>query len=203
VVVGRTGPPPEQLDRAGAPFARVLSVDEVRFYETCNVFYRRCDLVSERGFDERYRQPGGEDTDLALRVVAAGSDAVFEPEALVHHDVRTSNWVAALRETLRWTDVPLVLRLHPGSRRRLLHRWVFWKPSHPPAIWAAAGLLAATRWRPALLLALPWLRHRLWATPVAAQPLLRVVTLPGALAIDLVEVGVMVRGSLRHHTIVL
>ena len=62
VAVGRTMPPADQLHLVGAPFSRVMEVDSVRFFETCNVFYRRDDLVAAGGFDERFRRPGGEDT---------------------------------------------------------------------------------------------------------------------------------------------
>jgi len=203
VVVGRTAPPADQLHKAEGAFARVLSVDEVRFFETCNIFYHREDLVAAGGFEEGYRNPGGEDTDLALRVLRDDSEAVFAPEALVHHDVRPGNLRAALREATRWTDVPLVVRRHPRARRRLLHRWVFWKPSHPPAICAAIGLLLALRFRPGLVLVLPWLRYRLSTEPAAPGGVLRVIALPGALALDLLEVGVMIRGSVRHRTVVL
>jgi hypothetical protein len=80
---------------------------------------------------------------------------------------------------------------------------VFWKRTHPPAIVAAVGIVLALRWRPALLLALPWLVHRVRTDPVCADPVLRVACLPGALAVDLCEVGVMVRGSVRHRTLLL
>jgi len=203
VVVGRTAPPADQLDRATGAFARVLSVDGVRFFETCNIFYRRADLFASGGFDEEFRQPAGEDTDLALRILDNRAQAVFAPDALVHHDVRPGKLASSLREATRWTDIPLVLRRHPAARGRLLHRWIFWKPSHPPAILAAVGLMAGLRWPPALVLVLPWLRHRLSVAPAAPGPRRRVAALPGALAIDLVEVGVMLRGSIRHHTIVL
>lgn len=203
IVIGRTIPPADQLDEIKRAFARVLSVEQVRFFETCNIFYRRADLMEADGFDEGFRQPGGEDTDLALRLVEDGAEALFAPEALVEHDVRPGSWSAALREATRWTDIPLVLRRHPAARANLLHRWVFWKPSHPTAILAAVGLLAGTRWRPALALALPWCHYRVSIDPVAPGPRRRVAALPGALAIDLLEVAVMLRGSIRHRTVVL
>lgn len=203
VVVGRTEPPPDQLPLEQGPFARVLRVEEPRFYETCNIFYRRADLDAAGGFDETFRT--GEDTELALRVRPGGHGVVFAGNALVYHDIRPSDFLAAARETFRWTDLPLVVKLHPEVRRTLLSGRVFWKPSHPRAIAAAAGLvLAATGRRPGLLLlAAPWLEYRVSRAPLCPGPRRRWLVLPGALAIDLIEVGVMIRGSVRHRTLVL
>jgi GT2 family glycosyltransferase len=203
LVVGRTSPPPEQQALGGEPFAAVLEVSSTRFMETCNVFYRRADLERVGGFDERYRRPGGEDTDLGIRVGGLGREAVFCPTALVHHDVRVRGALAAAQEALRWADIPLVVHGRPWVRRRLLHRRVFWKPSHPPTLAALLGVALAVRWRPALLLVAPWLHHRLRVDPVAADPVRRLAALPGALVIDAVEVFTMARGSVRHRTFVL
>ena len=106
LVVGRTEPPEDQRALAARPFARVLEVHGVRYYETCNIFFRRRDLMAVRGFDERYRTWGGEDTDLGLRVVSTGVDARYAPAALVHHDVCPDTWAGALRALQRrvWTS---------------------------------------------------------------------------------------------------
>lgn len=204
VVVGRTVPDPEQVHLL-VDFSRTQRVDDARFAQTCNVFYRRADLEAVGGFDPAFTTPGGEDTDLALRVEALGSPRVFAAGAVVRHDVRPTSLRATLRETLRWTDVPLLYRKHPAARRESLHRRVFWKPSHPPAALLLLGLAAtAARRRPEpLLLALPWVRFRTHVWPVARGPRRRWALLPGALAVDALEVAVMARGSVRHRTVVL
>ncbi len=202
-VVGRTEPPREQLALGGLPFARVLRVRDARFAETCNVFYRRSDLASVGGFDERFRRPSGEDTRLALDLRAAGLVHHYHPDALVHHDVRTGGWRAAWSETSRWADLPLVVAGRPWARRELAHRMVFWKPTHPPALGLVVGLAAARRRRTALVLCGPWLWRRLVSDPVCGSPAGRVWYLPAAAALDLLEVAVMVRGSWRHRTVLL
>ena len=205
IVVGRTGPPPEQEPLTGGPFARTLRVNEPKFFETCNVFYRRSDLEAHDGFDGRFGI-GGEDTDLALRVVGDGQDVVvFADEALVYHDVRPSDFMAALRETFRWIDLPLVVRRHPEVRSTLLHRRVFWKQTHPSALLAAAGIgLAVGRGRPlALLLAVPWVRLRVTRLPLTPGRKRRWLVLPAGLVLDLAEVAVMARGSVRHRSLLL
>jgi GT2 family glycosyltransferase len=203
IVVGRTEPPADQLERCGRPFARVIEVSQARFFETCNVFYLRHHLEAVGGFDERFRRPSGEDTHLGLRVSELGVPAVFADDAVVRHDVRPGGALAALVEASRWVDLPLVLKGRAYARAGRAHRRVFWKRSHPPAILAAAGLLLARRWRWAPALALAWVWYRLRRDPVCADPVRRVAMLPAALAVDLTEVGTMVRGSIRHRTVLL
>lgn len=204
VVVGRTVPDPAQVHLL-VDFSRTQRVEDARFAQTCNVLYRRPDLEAAGGFDLGFGTAGGEDTDLALRVEAAGSPRVFVPEAVVRHDVRPTSLRATLRETLRWYDLPRLYARHPGARRESLHRRWFWKPTHPPALLLLAGVaLAAGRRSPApLLLAAPWVRFRTQVWPVARGPRRRWALLPGALAVDVLEVAVMARGSLRHRTVVL
>jgi GT2 family glycosyltransferase len=203
VVVGHTAPPADQLALASAPFSRVMEVDDTRFLETCNVFYRTVDLEAAGGFDERFRRPSGEDTDLGLRVLATGVESVYAPGAVVRHDVRPGDWSAALRESWRWVDLPLVLKGRPSARPALVHRLVFWKPTHPPALLAATGLVLGLWRRPALFLLLPWVWYRLRRQPLGDDLKAQVASLPGALVLDLSEVATMARGSLRHRTILL
>ena len=201
VVVGLTLPNPDQEHLKG-PFSRTIVVTKSDYFETCNIFYRRGDVEAAQGFDEAFTSHGGEDTDLGWRVTAAGADAVFAPEALVHHDVKPSDLRAATREALRWTGIPRVVRLHPSARRYLVGR-IFWKPSHAPALGALAGILLGWRWPLALLLGAPWVWYRVRVDPLAPGPRRRVIALPGALVIDLAEVTAMVRGSIRARTFVL
>jgi GT2 family glycosyltransferase len=203
VVVGRTGPPAAQRHLLRRPFSRAMVVADTRYGETCNVFFRRSDLAALGGFDERFRRPSGEDTDLLLRATAAGADAVFAERAVVAHDVRPGGFRATLAEATRWADLPLVVRGRLDARRRLAHRWLFWKPTHPPALLAAGALVAAWWWRPAVVGVGPWLACRLWRSPVAPGLTGRIVNLPGAFGIDLVEIATMVRGSVRHRTLLL
>ena len=203
-VVGRTRPDPAEQHLLVHPFSRTMEVSEPRFFETCNIFYWRDDLFCLDGFDERFGI-GGEDTDLALRLLDSGHEALWSPEALVHHGVRRGSWRANLREAARWVDIPLVVKRHPSRRDELLHRRWFWKRAHPPTIVAAAGLaIAATRRSPLpLALASWWLWHRVVEEPPCPGPRRRVLALPGTFLIDVAEVATMVRGSARHRTVIL
>ena len=208
IVVGRTIPSPDQLHRQG-PFSLTVAVEDARFFHTCNIFYRREDLEAAGGFDEGFTTPGGEDTDLGIRVKRLGAETVFCHDALVHHDVAASSFTAVLRHTLRWTDIPLFFDKHPQARKELLVKGVFWKPAHPRVIAATAGAVAAAVLTPfspaglaALVTAWPWVWFRVRRRPLGG-PRRRWLVLPGVFTIDLLEVAVMLRGSLRHRTLVL
>ncbi|MGZ6825145.1 MAG: glycosyltransferase family 2 protein [Mycobacteriales bacterium] len=200
VTVGRTEPDPAQAE---GPFSRSLRVEDASWFQTANVGYPRALLEELGGFDEGFRAAAGEDTDLGLRALSAGAEAVFVPTALVRHDVRPSSWRAALRETAKWVDVPLFARKHPERAAALLHSRLWWRQTHPPAVLAAVGLLGARRHRVLLLAALPWLRLRTGALPVQARRRHWPLVLPGPLAVDLAEVAVLARGSVRHRRLLL
>ena len=176
-VQGLTGPIPREEDRIGL-FTRTLQVGQLGpWYQTCNVAYPRALLERLGGFDERYPSPGGEDTDLAWRAIEAGERIVLAPDALVHHAVNELGPVGKLRVALRWTDAAWIFGRHRALREQL-HWGLFWKPSHAKLLLALAGLLAARRFPPALLLALPYYREAVgrcnevgasrWAVPYVA-----------------------------------
>jgi glycosyltransferase involved in cell wall biosynthesis len=52
---------------------------------TCNIFYTRAILKRIGGFDERFRAPHREDSDLAWRVLDAGGRIVFAPDVVAFH----------------------------------------------------------------------------------------------------------------------
>jgi GT2 family glycosyltransferase len=206
---GATVPDPTQLTGRG-PFSRTLHVtSETGFYQTCNMAYRREVLERLGGFDQRFRYPTGEDTDLAWRALDTGARAAFVPAAVVRHDVRPSNFVAHLRDTRRWEGVVLATRLHPRLRERFHRRW-FWKPAHPPAIAAAAGLVLAARpgARAAqrvlgVALAVPYVRYRSRVLPLEGGPRRRLAVVPLALVADIAEVAVLAAASVRYRTFLL
>lgn len=202
VVVGRVSPDPAQAGQDG-PWSRSLSVQDARFMQTANAFYRRADLEAVGGFDVALRH-GGEDTDLGMRVLALGRRAVFAPQALVLHDVRQSTpWAMAYEMATRWTDLPLVLRKHPALRESAAYRRWFWKRSHPATLLALAGLALTPAAPVALVLTGPWLADRGWRHPPAAPRRERLRLLPGVFLVDAAEVVGCLRGSIRHRSLLL
>jgi glycosyltransferase involved in cell wall biosynthesis len=204
---GRTIPDPADAWRAG-PFSRTVeTVQEWGFYETCNVAYRKEALARVGGFDEGFRRPFGEDTDLAWRVKDTGGQSVFESDAVVFHAVWPQSFAGHLRDLPRRAGVVRVLSRNPSLRYRLPRRW-FWEQSHRPALIGAAGLLLAATGRSRLTslvgaaLLLPYVDHRVRVQPLGPawqQPVL----IPQALAADLVEIGVLLTASARYRTLVL
>ena len=206
VVVGRTVAAPSQEHRRGV-FSRTVEVSDATYAQTCNVAYPRALLERLGGFDVRLRT--GEDTDLALRAREVGAEVRFAPEAVVEHDVRPSRWRSAMREAWSWSDLPGVVKKHPAVRRDLLHHRIWWKPTHPLAVVAGAGVVGAAvqagrgsvPW--AAVLVAPWVHRRLSTARPPVGPRRFVASLPAQLAVDLAEVGAMARGSVRHRTFVL
>lgn len=192
IVQGRTSPHPDD-ERNRGTFARTLDINRLtETYPTANVFFRRDVLERVDGFDERFGGAAGEDTDLAWRVLEGGGRAAFNAEATVFHAIHPFGFVDHVRSLPRWADLTLVVRRHPGVRRLAHRRW-FWKKTHTTAALALAGLLLAPFDRRAALFALPHLVRRVRSDGPFAGPQLAVV--------DLVEVAVMVRGSVRHRAV--
>lgn len=201
---GATTPAPDQLHQQGA-FSRTLEVSEATgFFQTCNMGFRRSALAGVGGFDEAFDHPAGEDTDLALRCLAAGASFEFCTDAIVEHDVRPSSLVAAVRDTWRWQGVVGVVKKHPAILERLGSRW-FWKPSHPPLLLAAVGVVlvaigpgGGVARAIGLALTGPYLRYRLVTDPAHPSRSGRIRYLGHAAAVDAGEVVAMVWGSVRY-----
>jgi GT2 family glycosyltransferase len=158
IAQGRTVPDPQELDLMG-PFSRSMSVAaEDGFYQTCNIAYRRATLEAAGGFDERFRFPAGEDTDLAWRARRLGATTCFRPNAVIRHAVRPSSWATAARDTWRWQSIALAVKRNPPLRGLIYSRWI-WRRSHllvTLAILIVAVAAAMTAVSPPLSVVLAW-----------------------------------------------
>jgi GT2 family glycosyltransferase len=144
IAQGRTIPRPDQH---WGPFS--LTVErrcEDGFYETCNIAYPRALLERTDGFDETFRFPYGEDTDLAWRVRATGAGTRFVDDALVHHEVWPFSWSRHVRDVRRREGLALLVAKHPDLRELFPGRW-YQRATHPAAV-VVAGALAALAARP-------------------------------------------------------
>lgn len=166
------------------------------WFEACNIFYRRQALEEAGGFDEEIGW-FGEDTALGWRVVDAGWERSFADDVVVVHDLEDRGmWWRVRHALLERTLVELSLRHHD-----LRHRW-FWRPwsmeaKGPVVAAAAAGLIVAVRWRPAVLATTPWLwrrRHLVRRDPLLAG---------GVFVVDVAQLAGHLAGSLPHRTVVL
>jgi glycosyltransferase involved in cell wall biosynthesis len=202
---GAIVPPRDEISLIG-PFTRIVVAprDYAAWCATANLVLRRCDLEAVGGFDESFLNVAGEDTDLGLRVMARGVELMYLDNAVVEHGVEQVGLRGRLRDQQRWVDIPAVVAKNPGARRLLLRGGVFWKRTHPRVLLLLAGtaaLASGREWGAALTW--PWLHERWCVEPLAETRAERVATLPAALLLDLSEVVVMIRGSIRHREVVL
>lgn len=199
-VQGAVEPNRAELERASVFWSsRAVEAGDA-WYATCNIAYPRALLERLGGFDETYRNPAGEDTDLAWRALEAGAESSFAPAARVEHAVHAMGVLGLVRDASRWSDMVRVAKRHPGLRRHFAHR-VFWLPSHERAFLLAAGVALARRSRGAsLLLTLPYLElYRRHHSSTAGA----LASLPGYLVGDAAQIAALARGSIRHRTLVL
>jgi GT2 family glycosyltransferase len=200
VIQGRTEPHPDEVARLSA-FARSQRASGPGpWFQTCNIAYPRALLERLGGFDERFTDAAGEDTDLGWRAVEAGARVVYEPAALNWHAVHNPGALQLIRASQKWRMGVSNVARHP-QLRAALHRRVFWKESHERLLVALAGAVVLRR-APALAVAaaLPYLilqrrQHGSLAGAAAA--------LPAHVALDTAEVVAMLRGSAGARTLVL
>jgi glycosyltransferase involved in cell wall biosynthesis len=207
VGVGRVTPDPGQRqDYRG--FAQTLWIHErqVEWFATANVFYHRSDLESTGGFDEAFKRPSCEDTELGMRVLAIGRRSKLLADALVHHDVRPRTLGDLLRETSREEFIALLFARHPELRGRLAYRRLFWKKTHLQALLAVFGIgLGLARRRPIVAVALSswWLHERICLEHPEPRPDRWLTSLPGYLLVDLTEIRTALRGSIHYRTLII
>lgn len=207
VIQGRTQPEPAELRVAeAAPHARSQWIEPpTRWGQTCNILYPAALLERLGGFDPAFRFAAGEDTDLLLRALAAGAPLIAAPEMLTYHAVDDSTLLGRLRTIPRWGELARVVRRHPEIRRHQPLR-IFWKPTHPAVLLAAAAGVAAVGSRRVgwSVFALPWVfttwpdhgRHPRGVVRSLSE-------LPGRAVLDVAEVVALARGSVRHRCLFL
>jgi glycosyltransferase involved in cell wall biosynthesis len=209
IVIGRTRPPDDQLERIG-PFSNYLDLEHNQSFSTCNVAYRREVLEKLDGFDEiAFRWPNGEDTDLGLRALTAGFRDQYTEGALVWHDVGASDFRRHLRRVRRLDGIVTLVARHPEARQMIgAGRFLRSVDKAVLVTWAAGAALAAkprskvTR-AGALLAGLVyvWQFRRCHYRARSATEL--VVSIPLGYVADSWTVVVMARSSLRHGTVLL
>lgn len=209
VVQGRVVPTPQRPAGAGRWARTVWVLRPTWLFETCNIAYRRTDLEAAGGFPGRGDAPTradgklvGEDALLGWRVIEAGADLEYLPEAETHHRWLPSSYVAWVLSQRGRGVFPALARRSPLGRRPLWRRW-FLAPRTAAFDLFVAGILAALTTRRARWLAagLPWLRS---ALPEASDRGGSVVLRLAQLWIgDLVGCGALVSASAHERTLVL
>jgi GT2 family glycosyltransferase len=205
IVQGAIRPDPHELVLVEhSPHARTLTVHPpVPWAQTANILYPREVLERLGGFDERFPDAAGEDTDLAQRAVEAGVEYIGERRAITNHAVHAGGLSTLVKSVWRWQAVPAVVKRHPALREGMPLR-IFWKTRHARLALAAAALVGA-RWRPWLLaLVLPWVVDAMPSYGSGLRGRVRALSeLPTRAFVDAVEVAALARGSAKHRTLLL
>ena len=199
------------------PLERSMYSGYEGLYPTCNMLYRRETYDRVGGFDislaDRWgcridqgaKGDGfGEDTELAWRVIHAGADAAFVPEALVLHAVFSMSLREHLSRTLRVAGFAAMVRELPELRATLFkHHWQLGFRSRAPIY--VLALACAARQREIAVGSLGWwaaLRlHELRRFPVPWRR--RIALLPMEMGVDLLTAGSLVVGSVRARSVAL
>ena len=210
VAQGQTEAWPDDAETAGAWARTVWVLRPTWLFETCNIAYRRTDLVAVGGFPSGGDAPVGphgrivgEDAIAGWRVVENGAQLVFVPEALVHHRHLPASYLDWLAEQRGRGCFPGLVDRSPLGRRALWRSW-FLAPRSAAFDVATVALVAAVcsrraRWLvglvPWVILALPDARSRR-GSPAA-------VRLAQLFAGDSVGAAALVSASVRTRSVVL
>lgn len=210
IVIGRTRPPEEQRSQIG-PFSSYLDITNGDGFLTCNIGYRRIVLETVGGFDEAaFPLQNGEDTDLGLRAGKAGFEARYVADAVVWHDVHPSDFRTHLGDVRHLEGLVALVARHPEARVAPLGAGWFLRSVDKAvlACWTAGAVVAARprhpcSWAVALGAAslYLWQFGRSHYRPRSLTEWL--TSVPQAFVADNWAVMVMIRGSLRHRTILL
>lgn len=100
------------------PFSHFIYNFEGGVYLTCNIAYRRSWVERAGCFDERFKHPWREDSDLAFSILDLGGRIIFEPKAMVDHPTRPVKlfrmfWFYPIRRGYDW----IIRRKHPDRFR--------------------------------------------------------------------------------------
>jgi len=205
IVQGPVLPDPDEWAMLRSPHPRTQRFTDVprASAECANIAYPREIVDRVGGFDEMLDT--AEDTDLNLRARAAGASYVGDLRTLTYHAVAEGSLLDRIRDARRWEGLPQLLARHPDIRRQYT-LGIVWRPSHLWLPVALLGLLRGRRNPRWSMLALPWLSYPFRAanhgTDVRGR-LRTVLELPGLAAIDIAEIAVLARGSIRWRSFLL
>lgn len=121
--VGRTVMP---VSATPTDYERNESGLERAEFITANCFVRRTVLERLGGFDESFRMPWREDSDLHFRLLEHGCRIARAEAAVVVHPVRPAPWGVSLRQQRKVVFDALLFRKHPRLYRERIRRAPRW-----------------------------------------------------------------------------
>jgi glycosyltransferase involved in cell wall biosynthesis len=123
-------PPVEMTDHA-----RMTKGLEDAEFVTANVLVRKEALQAVDGFDERFRRPWREDSDLHYKLIRLYGAIPKSERALVLHPVRPAPWGISLKQQANTAYDALLYKKHPATYRHKVGR-----VHAPPLYYAVVGL---------------------------------------------------------------
>jgi glycosyltransferase involved in cell wall biosynthesis len=181
------------------------------YFDACNVFYRRRALERTGGFDTEigwwpsFGWPGatpvawGEDSAAGWAVIEDGWQRGFVPDAVVVHEVEQRGLRWHLKYGYLDRAIVALAVAHPGYRREAFWRPWAYRREDAAFVLAVAGLLGATRWRPAALAVAPYLW---WRHPSMRKPNFVPMCI-GYVAVDAVRAAGRLSAAVKYRTLVL
>jgi glycosyltransferase involved in cell wall biosynthesis len=191
--------PEEHPPKMGWPATIQVTEWSGRF-ESCNILVRRDAFAASDGFDERIGH-FWEDTAAGFALLRGGWKTAFEPEALVFHDVTYPGYVWHLKRAQKMQNLAPIVEAYPEIRRELLYYRVFLRERNARFFFFVLGLVLGMFWRPALLLAVPYVELRL--DPYVNGHEREWKPLPQNLLYDGAILAGLLRGGIRNGRIVL
>jgi GT2 family glycosyltransferase len=168
------------------------------YFEACNIFYRHAALVDGGGFDESIGW-WGEDSALGWSVVEAGWGRSFSADAVVVHAVQARGWRWHFRNGLLEHNMVQLAGRFPGFRNEAFWRpWAYRRVDFGFVLAVVGLVVGLARYRPALLLAAPYLW---WRRPRADQPdPWRLMA--ENIAVDAARSAAQIHGAVSHQVLV-
>jgi glycosyltransferase involved in cell wall biosynthesis len=167
-------------------------------FEGGNLFFPREVLMITGGFDEEI-QYYGEDCAAGWRVLEAGFDRAFCLGASVTHPLEHRGFRWYVKNGYLESRIVHCAAKHPGFRKAAFWRsWAFRKED-PAFLAAVAGAMIGLRYRPALLMALPYLW---WRRPSIRRISFFRLCLQVPV-VDAARIAGHIRGSILHRVFVL
>lgn len=142
-VTGRVAMP---LEGVPSDYERDASQLAEAEFVTANCFVATAALRAVGGFDERFKLPWREDSDLHFALLAQGIEVRREPRALVVHPVRPARWGVSVSQQRKVLFDALLYKKHPRLYRQRVRRWprVDYYATVAALVTAAAAALAGS-----------------------------------------------------------
>ena len=209
LVQGKTLPDPSVP--YGVLSRSVKIVEKTHIYECCNIFYKKEAISAVGGFSRAYASDrrerrvfyelGGEDLDLAYRVMRQGWKSAFSADAIVYHEV-TQKTVWDWFFEPKYTRLPLMVKHFPELREHLFMKY-FLSKSHFLFVLALTGLVAMLLHPLFGLFALPYVIHYALLPSVFWKGIPKIFRAIVCFPRDTIIFVLILMGGIRHRSLLL